>query len=411
MTAMTFWIISIAMAALVTLVLARAIWRGGAEDAHLAADYDLRVYRDQLAEVERDVTRGVVPPEDAVRVRTEISRRILAADTASADGVVAGVGPRKVGIIGLVLVLAAGSLALYAALGQPGYGDLALADRISFAKEVRENRPNQQTAVDSLPPGLTDQQVSERYAVLLTRLRETVAERPDDLQGHRLLAENEANIGNFDAASKAQFELLRILGENATTKDIGDYGELLVLAAGGYVSPEAEVALREVLQRDREDGRARYFIALMLIQTGRPDQAFRIWDGLLRRGPEDAPWIAPIQAQIMPIADLAGVDYTIPVIGKGAQAGPSADDIEAAAEMTAQDRMEMIGGMVAGLSDRLATQGGPPQDWARLITSLGVLGETQQARAIFDNAMTVFEGDDGALDIIRAAGSQAGVAE
>ena len=79
--------------------------------------------------------------------------------------------------------------------------------------------------------------------------------------------------------------------------------------------------------------------------------------------------------------------------------------------MSAADRMEMIGGMVAGLSDRLATDGGPPTDWARLITSLGVLGEQDQALAVFNNALEVFAGDAGALDIIRAAGSQAGVAE
>ncbi len=67
--------------------------------------------------------------------------------------------------------------------------------------------------------------------------------------------------------------------------------------------------------------------------------------------------------------------------------------------------------MVAGLSDRLATEGGPPEDWARLITSLGVLGQSEQALAIFNNAMDVFAGNPGALDMIRNAGSQAGVAE
>lgn len=147
----------------------------------------------------------------------------------------------------------------------------------------------------------------------------------------------------------------------------------------------------------------------MMVQTGRPDIAFRIWDGLLRRGPEDAPWIAPIRAQIMPVSELAGVDYEMPQ-PTGAR-GPSAADIEAAGDMSAEDRMAMIGGMVAGLSDRLATQGGPATDWARLITSLAVLDRTEEARTIYDNATEVFAGDTGSLDIIRRAGQQAGVAE
>jgi len=183
------------------------------------------------------------------------------------------------------------------------------------------------------------------------------------------------------------------------------------LAAGGYVSPEAEAVLRAVLARDVENGTARYYWGLMLVQTGRPDQAFKMWDGLLRRGPEDAPWIEPILAQIEPIAEMAGVDYTVPEIGVGALRGPSADDIEAAQDMTPAQRMEMIGSMVDGLSERLATQGGPVEDWSRLISSLGVLGQTDRAQAIYDNALEVFAGDPSALDEIFRAGERASLAQ
>ena len=408
---MTFWIITTAMAALVAALLGRAMWRGAYAAMPAKAQYDVQVYRDQLAEVERDVARGVVPAEDAERVRTEIARRILAADSSGHDPQNQKQGRPTILFVTMSVVLVAGSIALYAKLGQPGYGDLALADRIAFAEQMRDTRPSQQSAEDSLPPVPSLDGVSAEYLGLLEKLRTTVADRPEDLQGHRLLAQNEANVGNFAAAARAQKEVLRIQGGGAAVKDIGDYAELLVLAAGGYVSPQAETALRAVLAQDSEDGRARYYIGLMMVQTGRPDITFRLWDNLLRRGPEDAPWIGPIREQIMPIAELAGVDYAIPTIGDGGAKGPSAADIDAASDMTTDERMEMIGGMVAGLSDRLASQGGPPTDWARLITSLGVLGDPDQALAVFNNAIEVFAGDAGALDIIRTAGSQAGVAE
>ena len=397
------------MVALVGLVLARALWRSGPD---MPVDtFDLQIYRDQLAEVERDVARGVVAKEDAERARTEISRRILAADTAAQDTAPAASGPRPVALAALLIGLMAVPVALYMWRGAPGYGDMALADRIAFAKELRENRPDQQTAEASIPQGILDVQLSAQDLRLLELLRQKVAESGDDLQGYRLLANYEAKAGKFASAVEAQKTVLSILGPQAEVQDLVDYAEFLVLAAGGYVSPEAEVAFREVLNSEPDNGAARYYLGLMLVQTGRPDQALRLWDALLRRGPEGAPWIAPIQRQIMSIAPLAGVDYTIPAIGKGAQPGPSSADIEAASEMSATERMEMIGGMVAGLSDRLAREGGPPQDWARLITSLGVLNERNRARAIYDNALQVFAGDEGALDMIRAAGSQAGVAE
>ena len=89
---MTFWIITLAMTAVVSLLLIRALIRNDGGDVADAAAFDMQVYRDQLAEVERDVARGVVPAEDAGRIKTEISRRILAADTALQSGGAAGAG-------------------------------------------------------------------------------------------------------------------------------------------------------------------------------------------------------------------------------------------------------------------------------------------------------------------------------
>lgn len=408
---MIFWLIAAAGAALVSLVLLRALWRGAQAPVPARTEHDLQVYRDQLAEVEREVAREVLSEADAARVRTEISRRILAADTSRADAVQPGAGPSKLVMGVIALSMIGGSLALYLQLGAPGYGDLALKDRIAFAQELRENRPTQAAGQAGLPPtpGLAD--LSPEYAALLKQLRETVAKRPDDIQGQTLLAQNEARVGNFVAAATAQSAVVRIKGAEASVEDVAGYAELLVLAAGGYVSPEAEAVLRAVLARDVENGTARYYWGLMLVQTGRPDQAFKMWDGLLRRGPEDAPWIEPILAQIEPIAEMAGVDYTVPEIGVGALRGPSADDIEAAQDMTPAQRMEMIGSMVDGLSERLATQGGPVEDWSRLISSLGVLGQTDRAQAIYDNALEVFAGDSSALDEIFRAGERASLSQ
>ena len=67
--------------------------------------------------------------------------------------------------------------------------------------------------------------------------------------------------------------------------------------------------------------------------------------------------------------------------------------MEAAAEMSVEDRMAMIEEMVAGLNDRLASEGGPAEDWARLIGAYGVLGRDDAARAILAEAREVFAGD------------------
>jgi len=72
--------------------------------------------------------------------------------------------------------------------------------------------------------------------------------------------------------------------------------------------------------------------------------------------------------------------------------GPSASDIEAAGEMTPQDRMVMIEGMVEGLSAKLEDN---PQDvdgWIRLLNARRVLGQQDQASIEIARMKTVFAG-------------------
>ena len=78
---MSFWIVTGLSALLSVAVLVVALLRGRAGQQPAAA-YDLQVYRDQLKEVDRDLTRKVIEEADAERLRNEISRRILAADAA-----------------------------------------------------------------------------------------------------------------------------------------------------------------------------------------------------------------------------------------------------------------------------------------------------------------------------------------
>ena len=154
---------------------------------------------------------------------------------------------------------------------------------------------------------------SEEFVQLMEQLRSAVAERPDDPRGQRLLARNEAALGNFAAAARAQAELLRLSGPSASGQDYADYADMLILAAGGQISAEAGTALQQALRLDRRNGTASYYSGLMMARTGRPDIAFRLWDRLLNSSPADAPWVPLIRAQMPRVASLAGEDdYRLP---------------------------------------------------------------------------------------------------
>ena len=413
---MVFWIlisfVALAMTALLGLVLLRAHSVG-----EPPAAYDLRVYRQQLSDVDKDLQRGVINESDAQRIRTEVSRRILAADAQLQNQNSGSTQPKGLSRVTVLLsaaLLTGGTLLLYAVLGAPGYGDMGLASRIEAADLYAQTRPNQAEA-ESKVPAQTNPDIEPGYADLVEQLRQTAGQRPDDAQGQALLAQHEANLGNFVAAYQAKENYIRIMSGDLEPQDYGELAELMIMAAGGYVSPEAEELLDGTLQLDPRNGPARYYYGLLQGQLNRPDIAFRIWADTLRQGPKGAPWIDGIEAQIEEMAFRAGVDYN-PITPPAALdaagpalAGPSAEDLSAAQEMTMDERQEMIQGMVARLSDRLATEGGTAPEWAQLIGALGVLGEQERAKAIYTEAKTRFASDAEALVKLEAAASMAGL--
>ncbi|QYK43358.1 MAG: c-type cytochrome biogenesis protein CcmI [Paracoccaceae bacterium] len=405
-----FWVAAGGMALAVTALLLVSLRRGG-DDPGATARHDAQVYRDQLAEIARDVARGVVAEDEAARLRTEVARRLLAADTrAAAPAVAAARGPRALAAMLAVATVIGGGIWGYLTLGAPGYPDLPLSARHAMAETLRAARPAQaeaEAAATALPPA----EAPPDFMELMAQLRSRLAERPDDLVGHRLLAENEARLGRYPQARAAQERVIAIRGGEASAQDHVLLARYMIAAAGGAVSPEAEAALAEALARAPNDPDALFFMGIAQLQTGRPDLAFTLWRRYLEVAPDESPWQPEVRGRIGDLAAVAGARFDPPPPLAGAAAGPDAAAMAAAAEMPEAERAAMIGGMVDRLSQRLATEGGPAEDWARLIRALGVLGRTDRARAIADEARGSFAGREGDLALIDAAAREAGVAE
>jgi cytochrome c-type biogenesis protein CcmH len=172
---MTFWIIVAMLSIGVGTVLGLTLMRGRVGDPPPAA-YDLQVYRDQLREVDRDTTRGVIGAEDAERLRAEISRKILAADAQLQAGGESGGQPRMLGIVAagvIVAAIAGGGVALYSWIGAPGYRDLPMATRMAESDAARAERLDQDAAEARFAPqepGLPEGTDAE-YLALVERLR------------------------------------------------------------------------------------------------------------------------------------------------------------------------------------------------------------------------------------------------
>lgn len=406
-----FWILAAALTAITALAILSPLRRGRGGAAPAAA-YDLRVYRDQLAEVERDLDRGVIGPDDAQRLRAEIGRKVLDADRRAALSAPTARGGRALWPAVALVAMLAGAVALYLREGVPGAPDMPLAERFAAADAAYRNRPSQAEAEAAAParPAPDLSQADPEYLAMIDQLRDAVERNPDDQQGLALLASNEMRLGNLAAARAAQQRLVDLRGDQADAVQLMQLATLMVDAAGGVVTPEAEAILRRALTLDPTQPQARYLQGVLLIQNGRPDRAFPLWRGLLDEGPEGAPWIAPIRAAIQDLAWLAGDDeYRAPAPPATDLPGPDADALAAAEDLSPEDRARMIQDMVDRLQQRLATQGGSPEEWARLIAALAMLDQRDQATAILTEARQRFGSAPDALAPIERAATEAGL--
>lgn len=404
-----FWSVAALLSLGVAGLLIAASLRGRAEAGTAPApsdrSRDMQVYRDQLSEVDRDLARGTLDAAEGQRLRAEIARRLLEADRkqqARADGATGKTGGWIAA--GAVALAVAGAVVVYTRIGLPGYPDLPIAERLAEADKAMKTRPPQADWVARLPAPALPQPDAE-FLALMDKLRAAVdPASATDLRGLDLLARNEAALGNFATAIAAQQRLIAVKGDKASADDHAGLAEILITQAQGYVSPEAEQELVRALQIDPSNGLARYYGGLMFSQGGRYDRAMALWAPLLEESPADAPWVGPLRAQIEEVASLAGIPYSLPPVK-----GPSTEDMAAAEDMSEADRQAMIEGMVQQLSDRLAAEGGSPEEYAQLMTALTVLGRMDEARAALAQARETFKADATALATIEEAASAAGI--
>ncbi|NDH20710.1 MAG: c-type cytochrome biogenesis protein CcmI, partial [Rhodobacteraceae bacterium] len=78
---MTFWLIAAGAALILAFFLFRTLISPVMTDE---SETQLAIYKDQLSEIERDEARGTLTADEAKRLRTEVSRRILARFASSA---------------------------------------------------------------------------------------------------------------------------------------------------------------------------------------------------------------------------------------------------------------------------------------------------------------------------------------
>jgi len=389
---MTIWMILLTMTLAVVALLVRPLLRP--RHVPIARDLiDREILKDQLAEVERDLGRDLIAPEEAAATRVEIARRALARDRQSSASVAPGLqSPWLVrSSIGLVVLVPLAAMALYGYLGTP---QAPVSDQAATARLAGERA---------------------EMTKLVEALAAKMESRPDDMQGFRLLARSATELGRFDLALPAYRRAIE-LDQNKDVTLIGDFAEALVISERSVV-PEARRAFDAVLSIDPKDPRARYYLAEAQAEIGAWDKAYDQWMALLRDGGDQADYAEIVQARIADAAKRLGRDVpkivsappnpsppaaSPPAVSSG---GPTAQDIAQAAQMGAGDRQAMIETMVARLAEKMENSPNDPAGWRKLARAYLVLGRIDPALSAYEKAQALdpksAEGQSGLVTALR----------
>ena len=208
-----FVLVAVLVLIVVLAIVVRPLWRTAADVAPTAADRraaNLAIYRDQLAELERDRDDGSLAEADFVAARSELQRRLLD-EAQPGAGVVQQGGGRKVAYV-LLAALPLLSIAGYLVLGRPQALDPA-----------------------NTQPRMSAQQIDS----MLVQLEEKLKANPDDLKGWVMLARSYKVLGRMADAAQAYSHGGALLDGDPVL--LADYAEVLSQVNGKFDGKPTEL--------------------------------------------------------------------------------------------------------------------------------------------------------------------------
>jgi cytochrome c-type biogenesis protein CcmH len=378
---MLLWICFAVLAAAVVWAVTRPLLFAG-DDPAPADDTELAVYRDQLAEIATERAEGLIGGAEAEAARVEVARRLLRTSEEStklaAHARSESSFMRRAALVGgaALPVLA---IAIYLAVGSPTLPGRPYAARLDAPVE-------QSTAAD-----------------LVAKVEAHLRKNPNDGRGWDVLAPVYMSMGDFPHAADAFERAIRLLGE--TPKRLTGFARASIMMDNGIVGEPARQAYQKLRKLQPDAVEPKVWLAIAREQDGDLAGAAAEYKALAAAKPEE-PWASLLEERIrgvnMKLVETPAVGGPQPE-AKDAGEGPSFHT------MSPEEREAFIEQMVAGLAERLKTDGKDLAGWMQLVRSYVVLGRPDEANTALAEARRNFAGDEKALAQLDALAQVLGI--
>jgi cytochrome c-type biogenesis protein CcmH len=267
----TFWIICAALLVIAVLFVVLPLWRSTVKDNHVLRDAaNLEIFRDQIAEMDADLSNGLLTPELYEQGKRELQSRLLE-EVKTADSAVGPLvsNPHKMLALVLAVLLPLMAVGLYWKIGNwnaflPQTGHVAAGDMGTV-----------------------------HSAAALKELEDKVAKNPQDADGLGTLARTYVEQERYADAAKTYSNLTKLVTQDAQLW--ADFADALAMANGQNLSGRPTLMINTALVLDPNNPKALALGGSAAMGRGDYPVAIQYWEHLLKLlapDSEDAKMIA-----------------------------------------------------------------------------------------------------------------------
>ena len=307
-----FLLAAAVLLAVVLILILPPLLRGARETAPEAGGRsaaNLAIYRDQLAELERDRTAGTLADAEYEQAREELRRRLLEERVA---GEAAAPGVRRSPRSALILLFA---LPLFAATGYAWLGQPQALDPI-----------HTQARLDP-----------QEIEAMLGKLKARLDAQPDDLKGWVMLARSYKTLGRYVEAAEAYGRGGALVDNDATL--LLDYADVLVQLNEGRFAGRPEQLIAQALKLDPDEPQALFLAGAAAGEREDYAAVVRYWERLLPQLVVESDEAKAIEGALTRARELAAAkrDTKAPPPSKAALSGEVSLSGALAAQARAND--------------------------------------------------------------------------